>query len=222
MWLNVDYTYTDLSYHEPSMSDRAHLAGIRGDVGIGLFDNFGISAGGQYQDGNFYYDGATFSGTPVKQVTKDYVRETYLLANFMMGPVTVSGGIGQREWYNDTVISYRRREIYNYYPMTVTITRGGVYFKVENIAWKSGKNKSYMHDVNPAEKDVEFTQGSGNMYGAEIGFLIPTAAHFSTRVFLAYRRWDVAESDTQNDNVYNLVEPKNNTVTWQAGIGLNF
>jgi hypothetical protein len=221
-WLNVDYTYTDLSYHEPSMSSRAHLAGIRGDLGVVLLDNFAISAGGQYQDGNFYYDGATFSGTPVKQVMKDYVSETYLLADLIMGPAVVSAGIGRREWYDNTVISYRRREIYNYYPMSVTITHEGIYFKVENIIWKSGYNKSYMHDVNPAEKDVVFSQGSGSMYGAEIGYLVPTASHFSTRIFANYRRWDVQDSDIQNDNVNNLQEPKNNTVTMQVGLGLSF
>jgi hypothetical protein len=222
IWLNVDYTYTDLTYKEPSMSEKGRLAGVRGDLGIGLFDNFGVSVGGQYQDGNLNYDGATFTGTPVKQVTKDYLRETYMLGNFMMGPVTISGGVGQREWFNDLVVSYRRREIYNYYPISMTVFRDSLYFKVENIIWKSGKNKSYMHDVSAAEKDVEFSQGSGSMYGAEIGYLIPNADHFSSRVFIAYRRWDVDASDTQNDNVYNLQEPKNNTVTLQLGLGVSF
>ncbi|MGZ3721806.1 MAG: hypothetical protein ACXVA9_02670 [Bdellovibrionales bacterium] len=221
-WLNVDYTYTDMKDPEPSMSEKGRLAGIRGDIGIGLFDNFGISVGGEYQDGNLYYDGATFSGTPVKQVTKDYLRDTRAMANFMFGPMTFSAGVAQREWFNDLVISYRRRETYNYYPIVVTVYRDGIYMKVENDIWKSGRNKSYMHDVNAAEKDVEFQQNSGTGYGAEIGYLIPTADHFSTRIFISYHRWDVKDSDVQNDNVYDLQEPKNNTVTVQLGLGLSF
>jgi hypothetical protein len=222
LWLNVDYTYTDFTYTEPSMSEKGRLGGIRGDLGVGLFDNFGVSIGGQYQDGNLNYDGATFNATAVKQVTKDYLRETYALANIMMGPATLSGGVGQREWFDDVPGSYRRREIYNYYPVAMTVSRDGFYFKVENILWKSGKNKSYMHDVSASEKDTEFNQGSGTMYGAEIGYLIPTQDHFASHIYASYRRWDIDASDTQNDGVLSLQVPKNTTVTIQVGLGLSF
>jgi hypothetical protein len=69
---------------------------------------------------------------------------------------------------------------------------------------------------------VNFTQDKGSGYGAEVGYLVQTADHFLTRIFVGYHRWDVQDSDIQNDGVYNLVEPKNNTVTIQAGLGLSF
>ena len=221
-WWNFDYTYSDLSYKEDNMSEHGQFAGVRGDIGVGLFDNFGLSVGGEYQDGNLNYDGATFTGTPVKQVTKDYIRDTRALLHFMFGPVTVSGGLAQREWYDDLVISYRRRTTYDYYPVIISIVRDGIYFRVENDFWKSGRNKSYMHDVNVAEQDVELKQSSGNGFGVEIGYSIPTALKFATRIYISYHKWDVGDSDVVNDGVFNLQEPRNNTVVLQGGIGLSF
>jgi hypothetical protein len=222
VWLNIDYTYSDFTYKEPLMSEKGRLAGVRGDVGIGLASFLGVSAGGEYQNGNLTYDGSTFDGAMVKVVTKDSIRDLRAMVHIYMGSLVLSGGTAQRELYNDLVISYRRRQIYDYYPVTLTLYRRNLYVKLETDIWRKGTNKTYMSDVNPAERDVEFSQTSGSGYGAEVGCLIPNPWGFFTRVFLAYHRWDVAESNMQNDGVLNLVEPKNNTVTIQAGIGLSF
>lgn len=221
-WLSVDYTYSDLTYKEPTIDEKGRLAGIRGELGLGLTSWLGISVGGEYQDGNLNYDGSTFGGAAVKQVTKDYIRDTRAMLHWLGGPAILSAGIGQREWYDDLVVSYRRRTTYNYYPITLTLNRDNVYVKFENDVWNKGHNKSYMHDVNAAEKDVEFTQSSGSGYGLEIGYAVATADRFISRVFISYHRFDVGDSDVQNDNVYNLQEPKNNMVTIQGGIGFLF
>jgi hypothetical protein len=76
--------------------------------------------------------------------------------------------------------------------------------------------------VNTEEKDVEFAQKSGNGYGAEIGYMIPTAARIFSRVFIAYHQWNVEASDTQFDGSYNLTVPKNSLSEIQGGIGLAF
>jgi hypothetical protein len=221
-WLNLDYTYNQITYKESKMSEKGDFAGIRGDLGLGLSENFGISVGGEYMDGHMNYDGSTFTGTAVKQVTKDYIRETRILAHMLFGPVVFSAGVAQREWFDDLVVSYRRRTTYDYYPMALTLYRGELYIKAQVDVWKSGKNKSYMHDVNASERDVEFKQPSGSGWGAEVGYMLPTADKIFARVFLAYHQWSVSDSDTQNDGVYNLMEPKNTTTVLQGGLGLSF
>lgn len=221
-WLNLDYTYTDLVYKEPGlMNEKGRLAGIRGEVGLNLLGLMGVSAGGEYQDGNLYYDGSTFGGTPVKQVTKDYIRRTEFLGHFFYGPVTISAGLAERYWLNDLVISYRRRTRYNYIPVYFTYRMNFMYLKLEHDIWQKGWNKSHMSDVNASARDVEFKLGTGTGFGVELGYLIP-AGSVTTRVFLAYHKWDVKESDIQNDGTQNLIEPKNNTTEIKVGLGLGF
>lgn len=220
-WLNLDYTYTDLVYKEPGlMSERGQLAGIRGELGVNMAGLFAISAGGEYQDGNLYYDGSTFGGTPVKTVTKDYIRRTEFLAHGFYGPVQVSVGLAERYWFDDLVISYRRRTRYNYIPVYFTYRTESLYFKIEHDVWQKGWNKSHMRDVNPAARDVEFTLGAGTGMGVEIGYMFQGTV--STRIFAAYHKWDVKESDVQSDGTQLLIEPKNNTTEVKVGIGLGF
>lgn len=221
-WLNLDYTYTDLVYKEPSlMNEKGRLAGVRGEVGMNVFGLMGLSAGGEYQDGNLNYDGSTFGGTPVKQVTKDYFRRTEFLAHLFYGPVTVSAGLAERYWFNDLVISYRRRTRYNYIPVCLTYRMDSAYLKFEHDIWQKGWNKSHMSDVNASARDVEFKLGTGTGFGVEMGYLIP-AGGVTTRIFVAYHKWDIKESDIQNDGTQNLIEPKNNTTEIKVGLGLGF
>ncbi len=221
-WLNLDYTYTDFAYKEPGyMNEKGRLAGIRGEVGINFFGMLGVSAGGEYQDGHLNYDGSTFSGTPVKQVTKDYVRRTEYLAHFFYGPMTLSAGMAERYWFDDLVISYRRRTRYNYIPVYLSYRMDAVYLKFEHDIWQKGWNKSHMSDVNASARDVEFTLGTGTGMGVELGYLL-FAGTVATRIFVAYHKWDVKESDVQSDGTQNLIEPKNNTTEIKVGLGLGF
>lgn len=221
-WLNLDYTYTDIVYKEPGlMNEKGRLAGVRGEVGINFLGVMGISAGGEYQDGNLYYDGSTFSGTPVKQVTKDYFRRTEFLAHILYGSMTLSAGLAERYWFNDLVVSYRRRTRYNYIPVYFTYRLSSVYLKMEHDVWQKGWNKSHMSDVNASARDVEFELGKGTGMGVELGYLLLSGS-MATRIFVAYHKWDVNPSNVQNDGTQNLIEPKNSTTEIKVGLGLAF
>jgi hypothetical protein len=220
-WLTTDYTYTDFKYKEPGvMSEHGRFAGVRGEFGINLFGGFGLSAGGEYADGHTDYDGSTFSGTPVKVITNDYLRTTQYLAHVTYGSMVIAAGMAERYWYNDLVISYRRRTRYNYMPVFFTYRTGPMYVKVEHDIWQKGWNKSHMSDVNAAANDVEFKLGKGTGFGFEVGYVIP--GMLTTRLFMAYHKWDIKESDVQSDGTQNLIEPANNTTEIKAGIGLAF
>lgn len=222
-WLDLAYTYNDFIYKEPGvMSERGALAGVRGELGFNIMNWFSLSLGGDYQDGNMNYDGATFGGTPVKQVTKDYVRELRGLIHFDYGPMALAVGVGERYWFNDLVVSYRRRTRYNYTPIMITYRSPAYYLKIEKYIWQKGWNKSHMSDVNPAARDVEFKLGDGDGMAVEVGYRLPNAGAISTQVFFKYTTWSVKESDIQNDGTQNLIEPKNNSTILQAGIGLIF
>lgn len=221
-WLHIDYTYMDMTYKEPDvMSEKGRLPGVRAELGLSLMPGLAISAGGEYYDGHLNYDGATFGGTPVKQVTNDYVRDLRALVHLMWAPFVLSAGVGDRYWFDDLVISYRRRTQYQYTPIILTYNMGGIYLSAETDLWGKGTNKSHMSDVNPAHSDVSFKLGKGSGLGFEAGMFIPSALG-ATRVFLRYHKWNVEQSDVQNDGVNNLVEPKNETTTVTAGIGLAF
>lgn len=220
-WLSADYTYTDLTYKEPGyMTEKGRLAGIRGELGVHLFGGFGLSYGGEYMDGHLDYDGSTFSGAQAKVITNDYIRQTQGLAHLIYGPVVIAAGMAQRYWYNDLVVSYRRRTRYDYIPVYFTYRTAQVYVKIEHDIWRKGWNKSHMSDVNPAASDVEFKLGNGAGFGFEVGYVIQGMV--TTRVFAAYHKWDIGESDVQSDGTQNLIEPKNNTTEIKAGIGLVF
>jgi hypothetical protein len=222
LWLDVDYSYSDITFNQPNFVEKGRFAGVRGELGLALFSNLAVSVGGEYQDGNFTANGTTMTGAAIDGVTKDYIRDTRAMLNLIMGQSSLAAGIAQREWYNVLPAAYRQREIYNYYPITLTLGAKGLYIKAEYDIWKSGTNKSYMSDLSASEKDVNFTQGSGSAMGAEIGYQMQSASHFATRVYINYKRWDVNDSSTQNDNVYNLIQAKSNTVTIQGGVGVGF
>lgn len=221
-WLNVDYTYSAIDYKEPSLLEKGRYAGVRGEIGFDLTSFVGLSVGGEYRDGNFNYDGATLTGSTIQVLSRDYIRDVRAMMHLFYGPVVIAGGVAEREWYENITGAYRRRETYGYFPATLTLYRDAVYVKVEYDLWSKGKNKSYMSDVGATEKDVEFAQSSGSGYGAEVGLMIPSAMHFQTRVFVAYHRWDVKDSDAQFDGVYTLVQPRSTTTTLEGGVGLSF
>lgn len=221
-WLNLDYTYSDLTYKEPNvMTEKGRLAGVRGEVGFSFAQTFALSAGGEYQDGNLNYDGSTFGGTPVKQVTKDYFRDLRAMVHVLFSPFVLSVGFADRYWYDDLVVSYRRRTHYQYTPIQLSYFMQNVYFVLEHDQWGKGTNTSHMSDVNAAAHDVDFTLGKGSGLGVEIGYVIPSAV-CATRLFLRYHKWSVKQSDVQSDGTQNLVEPENNTTLVQLGIGLGF
>jgi hypothetical protein len=220
-WLSTDYTFTDFKYKQTGhMNENARFAGIRGEIGVNLFGSFAVSAGGEYADGHSNYDGATLGGASIKTVTKDYVRQTQWLGHITFGSMVVSSGIAERYWYNDLVVSYRRRTRYNYIPVFFSYRAGPIYFKAEHDFWQKGWNKTHRSDVSAAAQDVEFKLGQGTGMGAEIGYVIPGAIH--TRIFVAYHKWDVKESDSQSDGTQSLVEPASNTTEVKAGIGFAF
>lgn len=221
-WLNLDYTYSNHSYAESLMNEKGNFPGIRGELGLGLGSVLGISAGGEYMEGNPFYNGQTFTGTPVQTTTKDYVSDMRALVHIFMGSFALAGGVARREWYDNLVISYRRREIYNYYPVQLTLNRGSFYFRGEYDIWERGTNTSYMSDLGAPHQDVHFTQSSGSGWGVEVGCEIPTSAGFASRIFVMYQQWNVAGSDIQNDGTQNLQEPTNSTTTISGGLGIGF
>ncbi|MBX3021685.1 MAG: hypothetical protein KF799_08430 [Bdellovibrionales bacterium] len=221
-WLHISSTYSEFNYKEPNvMSEKGRLAGVRGELGLSFGQSLALSVGGEYQDGNLNYDGSTFDGDPVKQVTKDYVRDLRLMAHVIYAPLVLSAGVAERYWYNDLVVSYRRRTQYNYNPVQISYFMDNVYLTVEHDVWLKGTNKSHMSDVTSTARDVEFTLGKGSGFGVEIGYMIPSPTIY-TRLFLRYHKWSVKQSDTQSDGIHTLVEPDNNTTLLQAGIGLGF
>lgn len=221
-WLNVDYTYNNLAYSQAQLNEKGNFAGVRGELGIALAGFLGVSMGGDYMDGNLNYDGAVLGGTPIQVVSKDYLRDTRAMVHMIYGGMIVSGGIAQREWYDNVPTAYRRRETYDYYPVTVTMYRESIYIKGEFDVWKAGKNKTYMSDVSASQTDVTFKQKKGSGYGLEIGYMVHTGSAFVTRLFASYHRWDVDDSDVQSDDVHSLTEPKSRTVTIQGGLGISF
>lgn len=221
-WLHVDYTYSQITYKEPGlMTEMGRYAGVRGELGINILDYVAVSAGGSYMDGNMDYDGSTFDGTPMKVITNDYFRDTRLLAHVIATPFVLSLGAAQRYWYNDMVISYRRRTRYDYQPVILTYYQEGFYVRYEHAVWGQGWNKSHMSDTGGNRSDVEFKLGKGTGMGVEVGVFLPTPV-FATHLFASYYKWTVKESDVQFDGVNNLVEPTNNTATLQIGLGVAF
>ena len=222
VWLNADYTYSEMDYKQADMTEKGRFPGVRGDIGLALFSFVGFSAGGAYQDGNLNYDGATLSGTALKNtVTSGYLRDLRALAHLFYGPIILSGGIGQREWFDHLPNSYRRRNTYDYTPLAITLFRDSVYIKAELDIWRGGKSRVYLSDLGGGEKDVELKQSEGTGYGAEVGVLIPNPL-FKTRIFAAYHRWNIKDSETLSDGVRNITEPKSTTITISGGIGIGF
>lgn len=219
-WLDVSYTYTDFTYKEEKMSEKAQLAGVRGEVGFSL-GPVALSVGGEYQDGHLHYDGQTFGGTPVQTYTNDYMRDLRATAHLVFHPFVLSVGVAQRYWYDDLVISYRRRTQYDYMPVQLTYQHERAYIRFEHDIWKKGSNTSHMSDVNPAAQDVTFTLGDGSGFGVEIGYEIPSQM-VPSHIFARYHRWSVKQSDVQSDGTQLLVEPDNTTTIIQGGIGLSF
>lgn len=223
LWLNAAYTYNDITYKESAMEEKGRMGGVQGELGLRLFNTFAVSAGGQYMDGHLNYDGSTFAGDPIRTVTKDQIRDLRAMGHLYIGSVVLSAGMAQRYWYNDLVISYRRRTWYDYTPVMLTLfATNSIYLRFEHDIWRGGRNKSHMSDTSSSRKDVEFKQKSGSGMGGELGYIMPNANGISTRIFVSYHKWSVKASDVKNDGVDNLVEPENETITLQAGVGLSF
>ncbi|MCB0350071.1 MAG: hypothetical protein KDD38_02735 [Bdellovibrionales bacterium] len=221
-WWSIDYIYNDFKYEEPgAMSEEGGLPGLRLELGMAFSSWLGLSIKGDYVSGNLTYDGATTGGTPVTTITKDRIWSYGSRLHFIADPLTFSVGWAKRYLYNNLVVSYRREQTYNYTPISVTYNSTPVYLTLEYRKFISGVNLTHKSDVDPARKDVTLNQDTGRGYSVEVGYNIP-ASPIQTRLSLQYSRWDIEQSDVQNDNVDDLVEPKNKTQELTFGIGLIF
>lgn len=219
--LAIGLTYNQMNYEEPGvMTEKGGNGGVQGEFFYGIGSNVNLSIFAGYWDGRLFYEGSTFSGTPVQTITRDYVADTRLYVNTTFSPFQISIGYGRRFWYNDLVISYRRRTEYKFIPIIVKYMSGSIYYSLEYDVWAGGINKSHMSDTGGGRTDVEMKQNTGTGFGAELGWVFGSAP--ATTVFLKVHKWDVADSETSFDGVDNLVEPKNNTLTTTLGIGLVF
>lgn len=220
--LSLDYLYGNINYTEPGvMKESGQFPGIRGQLRLNLLSNVQLSAGGSYFDGHLFYEGATFGGTPVTQTTVDYFRDIRYLVHLKFDSVEFSSGVAERYWLNDLVISYKRRTEYKYIPIIIKYNAMPFYTQLEYRSWVEGTNVSTMSRVNPASRDVTFTQDKGGGYAIELGVEYPFGA-LKAKSFLVYDVWSVADSDIQNDNTQNLIEPKNNTKTYILGVGFTY
>lgn len=214
-----DLQYLRKNYEEPSvMTEKGQFSVFRGEAFWWYFGNIGGSLGGYYTSGNMNYSGATFSGTPVKVVTKDYIYEYFLKVHAKIPNWEFSLGYAHRVWHNDLVISYTRKTKYTYYPLSVTYRYDPFYARLEYRIWGVGKNLSTMSRVDAAARDVTFTQSSGTGYVIEAGVQYPWGP-LQVKTYLAFDYWSVEDSDIQNDNTQNLIEPHNKTESFLLGVG---
>lgn len=225
-WLHLDYTYNDLSYQETgsatTTTQKTQLSGARGDLGLNLLGFLAISAGGEYQDGHFQFDGTPFTADAQKTTTSSYIRDLRAFVHLIRGPVILSAGLGDRYWYNHLENSYRQRTEYTYHPILLTYFLRSIYIQVEQDLWTRGTSAVSLSDVSSSHKDVNFALGKGGSgLGVELGMYIP-GMFFSTHIYASYHKWNVKASDTQNDGVKDLSIPDNNTTILQGGIGISF
>lgn len=220
-WVTPQLIYSQTYYTEPgAMKETGGNGGLRIEVGYHLLENLSLSLNETYWDGRLQYDGQTFGGTPVQTQTSDYTINTQILLHWDINLFQLSIGYGRRYWYDNLIISYRRRTEYNYIPIKFTYFIGPYYYQFEYDQWLNGKNKSHMSDVDPSSHDIEVKQNSGVGLGLEFGWLIGSAP--INTVFLQIHRWDIDASEIANDGTQDLVEPKNNTLSITLGLGMIF
>lgn len=221
-FVHLDMVYDHIKYEEPGvMTEEGGIGGMRGEIGFQVLDWVTLGVGGMYMDGRLFYDGSTFTGTDAKTITSDYFRETFAKLHFGFSTFVLSLGYAQRYWYNDLIVSYRRRTEYTYTPVELTYVTMPFYTTLSYFSWTEGENKSHMSDVDVARQDVTVAQKKGGGYGLEVGRFI-AATPISARIFLGYQKWDVEQSEIGNDGTQNLVEPKNATETYRIGLGMMF
>lgn len=217
--IKVSLVFANTAYEEPDvMTEKGGNGGVEAELGYGFSPTFGVSLFGAYWDGRLHYEGSTFGGTPVETITADFVSDTRLYLNTKLSSLQISLGYGRRFWYNDLVISYRRRTEYKFVPLKITFTSGSLYYAVEYDHWLEGLNKSHMADVGGGRSDVELPQKTGMGYGLEVGWILAPMA----QAFIRVHKWMVDPSETAFDGVDTLVEPENNTLTTTVGMGLVF
>lgn len=220
-WITLGLTYNHVEYEEPRvMTEKGGNGGVQLELGANLLSGLSVSFWAEHLDGRLFYEGSTFSGTAIETITNDYFGDYRLKFYGLFESFIFSVGYGLRNWYDDLVVSYRRRTEYRFIPIQLIFLSSPYYFSFEFDSWLQGKNTSYMSDVNTSRKDVEMAQNVGSGYGFEVGWI--TGGSPQTKSFLRIHKWGVDQSEVANDGVDNLVEPKNNTLSMVVGIGLIF
>ncbi len=218
--LGVSYLYNQMVYKEAAlMNEKGHLNGIGADFLFNFNPIFQLNLQGKWLNGNLEYSGATFSGTPLSQTTKDVVTEYRGLLAMKLGRLHFYSGYGQRYWFDDLVISYRREETYHYIPIGTRLILRPFYLSYEFRHFLDGLNSSHMGDIGGGRHDVTMKQKSGKGYSLELGHLTQLG-RFDVKIAVSYEYWNIENSVTSNDGVNTLVEPHNSTNTYGASIGL--
>ncbi len=203
------------------MNEKGKLQGIGIDIRYDFSDELKLTGQGKFLSGELEYDGATFDGVPIKQTTKDKLREYRAILSYTVDSFTPYAGYGQRYWENDLVISYLRETTYHYIPLGLTYTFSPFYLTYERRIFLQGVNKSHMSDVDPSRQDVTLKQESGKGYLLEAGFFTAIAA-LDFKISLSYEYWKIEDSKTDNDGVDTLIEPHNQTNSLILSAGLFF
>ena len=187
------------------------------------------------------YDGQTWSGTPLKADTNDWIfgwrgliGKDYRLRS--SGIVTPFIGIGYRYWNDDIDTSggYEREIQYWYLPIgvkTISPLIGNWTWgmSIEYDLFLSGKVKSHLSDVHPAFNDPENDQNFGDGYGVGLSlqFNRKLSDHYGFSIEPYIRYWDIDESDTSTLTAYGIpiayvVEPDNETTVYGLRLNITF
>lgn len=218
----ASYLYMQMHYKEPAvMDEKGSLRGIGLDGRYDFTESLSLAVQAKFLSGELEYNGATFAGTPIKQTTKDQLREYRSLVSYDVGDFSTYSGYGIRYWRNDLVISYVRETTYHYIPIGLRYTLNPFYFTYEFRHFLNGVNKSHMSDVDASRNDVTLKQESGKSYSFELGFFTEIAT-LDFKISVNYEYWEIEDSKTASDGVDTLIEPHNSTSSFTLSAGLFF
>lgn len=228
----------DFNYQEPGlMSDRGRLNGLAFTYQYNMDTERNVKVVTDYVQGNTFYDGAlqTNTGITTPYTSTESFRAMNLELILGRRPTdnfwAYTVGVGYRNTFdaNDNANPYDyRRDITYYYllmgvnPVIYNKNKIKSLLNLEFSSLMGGGAKTYLSDVSPSYRDVnfEFQYGAGLKIGLET--FISLVDNHQFMVDLSYKYWTLGDSKVEYIGNGYGVEPHNTTGLTSITVGYVF
>lgn len=211
------YTYHEKTDGSPFMNEKGWKIGIEPTYTITLARDWFFRGEGSFAYGPVEYSSGSGESSNENQAweLRGVVGKDYFFTHFGLSPYI---GYGYRYLSDDLRAAgpggYRRKSTYHYFPLGVTHRVKLVTYDPVRIAtnleydyFASGRQLSYLADVNPADSTLVNRQHKGDGFRGSFTFEFPV---WSMGPW--FHLWNIADSDTACSALTCGMEPHNRTI----------
>jgi hypothetical protein len=217
-WWAFSYSFMQMKTSQGVASEVGHIPMLNLELGVAFTPSFAMSVSGGYGTDSMNFSGTNLIGGTTNQLLPVSLLQARVDGLLMYQSFYFNLGYGYRDFHDDINGTYSRDLRTEFLPLGIYYVRQPFYFHAEYRRYISGDEN--VQNFGGGRQDVNLSQGGGNCYALEAGWVINRP--LGIKVSLQYAVWNLDGSDSQSDGLETITEPSMTTKEITLALGLLF